>query len=502
MQQLEARITREVPLKPVPNPEPVELRGVVWALWAAFAIVTLIATGPDPDLWGHLRFGLDWWETHTLPLSDPYSFTQDRPWINHEWLSEAAMGAAYLAGGIVGLIFLKVAVIGATLALLCWRLRGATPLVSTMVLGFAIVCVLPISLTVRPQLWSVLGLACLAALLDRTAAPTVGRVLAVALLFALWANLHGGWITGAAVLVVYSTVRAWRARRDAVRWFGLVAAAIAATLINPYGVGLWRFLGSTVRSSRPDITEWQPMTLESPMILWVPIVTTAVIAGLLNRRAETRPPLAVSAVLLLLILAGVRVHRVAPLMGPASLVLLAPYIRLAWGRIGRLRAPNRQAAQVLWIPVLVAMLAVARPTAKSVTCLPIESDWAPDLALASSLQGLTGRLVTTFDWGEYAIWHFGPALRVSIDGRRETVYSDSVVQLHRRFERGEREALERIRELAPDYVWLPASRTIARQWLGANGYRIDVESSDSFIAVRNDLPVVDKAERAMPACFP
>ena len=101
----------EVPLKANPASETPATRGIVWTVWAAFAAIMLSASRSDPDLWGHLRFGLDWWDTFTLPLVDPYSFTQDRPWINHEWLSEAAMGAAYLAAGVSGLVLLKIAVV-------------------------------------------------------------------------------------------------------------------------------------------------------------------------------------------------------------------------------------------------------------------------------------------------------------------------------------------------------------------------------------------------------
>ena len=46
-------------------------------------------TRADADLWGHVRFGLDTLGTRTLTSVDPYSFTQDKPWVNHEWLSEA-----------------------------------------------------------------------------------------------------------------------------------------------------------------------------------------------------------------------------------------------------------------------------------------------------------------------------------------------------------------------------------------------------------------------------
>src|SRR6187549_3515302 len=86
------------------------------ARWlAAGAVVPIVAvaaiTEADPDLWGHLRFGLDLIATHRIPGVDPYSFTQDRPWVNHEWLSELAMGLAYRAGGVTGLMLLKAALI-------------------------------------------------------------------------------------------------------------------------------------------------------------------------------------------------------------------------------------------------------------------------------------------------------------------------------------------------------------------------------------------------------
>ena len=57
-------------------------------------------------------------------------------------------------------------------AILYSRLRGATSVGAALILGLAIAGVLPISVTVRPQLWSVLCLAALAALLDTQAAST------------------------------------------------------------------------------------------------------------------------------------------------------------------------------------------------------------------------------------------------------------------------------------------------------------------------------------------
>ena len=41
--------------------------------------------------------------------------------------------------------------------------------------------------------------------------------------------------------------------------------------------------------------------------------------------------------------------------------------------------------------------------------------------------GAEGNLLVDFDWGEYVIWHLGPRVKVSIDGRRETVYSSQAL---------------------------------------------------------------------------
>ena len=49
---------------------------------------------------------------------------------------------------------------------------------------------------------------------------------------------------------------------------------------------------------------------------------------------------------------------------------------------------------------------------------------------------IRGNMAVPFDWGEYVLWHLGPAIKVSIDGRRETIYSDETYQQSRNFERG------------------------------------------------------------------
>src|SRR5690242_18278834 len=74
------------------------IRGSVLSLLLAW----LARSWADPDLWGHVRFGADILQ-HWLRPRDPYSFTSDIPWVNHEWLAEVVLYLAYALGGGGGL---------------------------------------------------------------------------------------------------------------------------------------------------------------------------------------------------------------------------------------------------------------------------------------------------------------------------------------------------------------------------------------------------------------
>ena len=92
------------------------------ALWCVL-LAAVTHTNADPDLWGNVRFGLDILRDGAIPHTDTYSFTTDRAWVNHEWLSEVLIGHAFRAGGDVGLILLKLAAVGSIVLLLWLTLR-------------------------------------------------------------------------------------------------------------------------------------------------------------------------------------------------------------------------------------------------------------------------------------------------------------------------------------------------------------------------------------------
>jgi hypothetical protein len=175
------------------------------------ALVIVIADSgqtTDTDLWGHLRFGQAVIAQRHLIPHDSYSYTMyEERWSNHEWLTEVVMAAAYNTLGVVGLKMWKFACVAATMLLVVMGLAEtrATPTAQLNTLTVVAIAMMP-QLEYRPQLFTFVLFAAMLALLAchnfRGRAP----LWLVIPMMALWANLHGGFIMGIAVLALYAGV--------------------------------------------------------------------------------------------------------------------------------------------------------------------------------------------------------------------------------------------------------------------------------------------------------
>lgn len=471
------------------------LRPIAWIMIGLGAFRTFA----DPDLWGHVRFGLDILQAGQLSTHDPYSFTQDVPWTNHEWLSELTAGWAYAHGGSAGLIALKAALTLSSSLLMAGALRDARDEWRWGPLALGAMGALPISYTVRPQLWTLFLMLALCRLL--TAPPRY--LWGIPALFLLWANVHGGWIVGLSVLAAWSVCALLdRAGIEPRTLVTVLILSALATLVNPYGIGLWKFVLATVRLSRGEIQEWLPIWRDTPSswILWTCGVGFIL---LVCQRGAARPPLRHLAVAIMLMTASSWVNRIVPLSVPAAVVLLAPSIE----RQRRRPDPIPLARTAVDSGITLVTVGFVAYASLFNGCIEVTGDWVPDATAAASLRAsdARGRIVTWFDWGEYAIWHLSPKLKVSFDGRRETIYSDRTIQTQFSIARGDAAGLAALQQMSPDYVWLPNARSAAtKDWLKRNGYRIDVDTPLSFVAVRQAIHPLQlaKPDARVVRCFP
>jgi hypothetical protein len=465
-----------------------------------FAIATV--TKADPDLWGHLRFGLDTITARGLTSVDPYSFTQDVPWINHEWLSEVMTALAWIAGGVAGLALLKGALVGASIVNLWRAFRGVDFPARFVACAAVAVAIAPLARTLRPQLWTLLFVTILCRVL---LAEGMRLRLLLPPLFAFWANLHGGWTVGLGILLAWTSVDVVMRAAGWMTSAALAAVCVLSTLVTPYGWHLWSFIASTVRMGR-DITEWQPLW-KADLIDTAPWVVTVIASAWLVRYAPSRR-LARLAVLVMLAYASARVIRIGPLFAMTAGLMLADACRQRWPAPVARRLVDPTPLEPVAAAVIAALALGASfwVGSSSLRCINVPRERAADPAAMNLLRSAQpGRLVTFFDWGEFALWHLGPRLRVSMDGRRETIYSDARLAEHAAILDGQAAGLRMLAEWAPEYIWLPATSDQTRAWLVSEGYRVEYQSDRSFVAVRPDLPRLDWRYAANPvaaACFP
>ena len=291
-------------------------------------LVVIIQTTADPDLWGHVRFGQDIIAAGQLPTVDGYSFTSDRAWINHEWLAEVFMAAAYAAGGASGLVALKALLAIGALVLVTVLLRQRVPegWRRTLLVAFTLlVGVAPLTRTMRPQVFSLFLFVAVLAVIA-TAEFNPRRLWWLPPVFLLWANLHGGWLVGASILVVWSATRFIDTRSRPWRWELVAVGALsaAATLVNPYGLELWRFMYATVGLERADIVEWQALTRMPILLLPWGLTTLLALWAVWRARPVDVGRLAVCGLLAFM---SFQVGRLLGFYALAVVVLLAAVVR-------------------------------------------------------------------------------------------------------------------------------------------------------------------------------
>jgi hypothetical protein len=453
---------------------------------AVILIAFLSHTRADPDLWGHVRFGEEIVSTGTVPRADAFSFLSDRAWINHEWLSESVMYLAFSLAGGTGLVLLKLLLVAGVVGgvLKAWQGRVTEPTSRDVLIAFVLMGIFAQANHMRPQVFSLAAFACLLVLLARThrssqsLSSSSWMLGAVAALMAVWVNLHGGWIVGGGTLALWTacTLVSAAPRREKALLVAATTAGWAATLINPYGWHMWAFLSETVGFGRADITEWQPVfRIGGAFVgIWLFLALLTLAAASASIRSA-RLDLRRVAVVIALGLAAFWVNRLMAFFAISLVGLLGPEL-LALRR--RVPAPTRatgQPARAALVAVLIATCMIVSggtvAAGRNVSCVRMDLPGMPEPEVAQMAKSLNlrGRLLIWFDWGEYAIWHFGQSLPVSIDGRRETVYSGDMLRRHLLFYFVPSTRAEFLEDVKPDYIWLPSRLPVVKA-LQADGW--------------------------------
>jgi hypothetical protein len=417
------------------------------ALLAFIIVVADAGRWADPDLWGHLAFGRLILTQGHLPPRDIYSYSASGlPWHDHEWLSEAILALCWSGLGVVGLKLMKLAATAATITLLAMGAAetGAPIPLQLTVLTTGAVAIAPM-LQFRPQLFDFVALSALLLLLARESYRRAGRLWLAIPIFALWANLHGGFFVGLAVLAVYTAVTAIEdltagdGPKRAIHISGVTAACVLATLLNPDGFGNWFTVMHTLGNplTRAIVSEWQPLLFKiaegwhkSPRtainfaLVIVPFAALMLCFALRPRGSDL-------ALVVIAAMMGAAAYLAVRNMALAVIATITPLCRHAALALEATRfgdtvalAPRRRSHEIL---VGAIALAIAFATGLFSSRLPDGYPQPRGAIEFMQARRLHGNVLDDFGWGEYLIFHLAPESKVFVDSRYDMVYPQAVL---------------------------------------------------------------------------
>ncbi len=391
----------------------------------------------DPDLWWLLGAGAYMVQHRAFLTTDPFSATAaGAPWLNHAWGFELLLYGVYLLGGTTALILLQALFAVATFAVVYWLLRREGAGRSVALAGIALGALATRGFWLpRPQLVTYLLLAVFWAFFREYRAGRSDRLAWLPPITAVWANLHGGFMVGPAVLglgfVGEVVDRAFAGGAPAptagrLRRLALIGVACGvAAFANPfhYRAVLFPFQVLGDELAQAFIIEWaSPAFQDAQVILLEGLVGLALILLLRSPRPGSAGDLIVLVAFLHFALHARRnlpllVIILLPIVARTVAEAMAERVPALGGLAGRLR-------QRLAIGVAAGLLLLVMWSAYPFSAL---AELAPRLGVApifpeSAVQFLKrerppGSLYNDYGWGGYLIWRLYPDYRVSIDGR-------------------------------------------------------------------------------------
>lgn len=392
----------------------------------------------DGDTGLHIRLGESILATGSALHHDPYSFgSAEHPYFAWEWLSDVLFAVLFRHGGLKAVTLFCGITIAASISVLLrhmfWRGVGipiAFPL-AVLTAGAS-----SIHYLARPHVIGLLLFAMVAWIVDRDRAAPRRTIWILPVILLFWANCHGSFLAGLAMLGlrVFETAVRSEPGRNLRRATLLFAWSSLATFVNPYGWLLQAHVIEYLRSAwiQSSVEEFQSPRFRSESMMLYEVLLLAGVAALpwLLRRKEIYP----CCVILLWAHESLASVRHVPLYCLAAAPFAASWLQSQWQRRVRFSRPDSLLRTVnsidgtwqawsggytIW-PVLLGLWLAVTP---GNPCFPANK--FPVHLVQRNSQRLTSRagsprrIFSSDQWGDYLIFRFYPAVRVYFDGRSD-----------------------------------------------------------------------------------
>ncbi len=429
-------------------PRRIALAGILLAV-----LILSLRPVTDSDLWWHLATGRYIIENKEIPIKDFYSFTNSgKVWIDHEWLSQVLFYLVYERLGLPGIVLLKASLAMLGLGLLYKRslllggnLFALAALVATAELS-------RMAWVERPLMFTFAFLSLTLYLLESYTKGHSNKLWMLPFLVAVWANIHGGFIIGIFVILIYAIGSLLSGERQASKNLFLVAfGSTLATLFNPYTYRLLSYPFQYAQQSihAKFIMEWQSPTFHTISLFEVMLLLAIVIAA--KHRIDNTHLLLIVTFAHLALFAQRNISLFALASAPIILAYAERIIAeaidpnyapkrfdlvLLENGLARMKIKTELARGILnrFIPAFsytfVALAlgffffySLGQGKAFDITPAGFPEKAVDLLAISES----KGNLFNIYHWGGYCIWRLYPKYSVFIDGRAD-LYGDFVYE--------------------------------------------------------------------------
>jgi len=395
-------------------------------IFVYYPLVTIRAPLVDPDIWWHIRTGEWIMAHHQVPRTDPFSITgAGKPWVAYSWTFELLVHAIARTWDLAGIAVLRIlmwlAATGALYHLLrklvpqFWRAAALTAVGSfVMVRAFG---PRPGPLTV---LFFILEFIILLQA-DRTG--DTRKLWLLPLLLCAWSNVHVQFVYGLFVLGLFCLdpilSRWFRYQPEGEGkipngrlWLTLLVST-AATLVNPYGWGVYRVLLDYAR--QPLLAKYVGETNPLPFNQtsdYVAVLLALGAAFALGRSRRVRPLWLLS--LVWAAVSAFRAQRDIWVLAVVACVVIAVYVRADLPMESLAPRVRLGAVACVIAILLLANQFIATTSKQHLSYVAVR------LPLGSvsyiHQHHLQGPIFNNFDWGGFLIYAL-PGMPVAVDGR-------------------------------------------------------------------------------------
>ncbi|MEE9295745.1 MAG: hypothetical protein V3W34_12385 [Phycisphaerae bacterium] len=419
------------------------------AFWLMLVAGTCSRMDSDPDIWGHTLYGIRHLSLGESTPNDPFSYTAaNAPWVNHEWLCELIFGLLWQKMGTAGFWAMRLMFVALSLFIVLSLTYESTRGLWAGLILLPLGCLeLAQGYSFRPQLFTYMGLALvmlLACRIHQQRRWSVWWTFLVVPLLCCWVNWHGGFVVGLcflSFLLLHQSVEHLRGNVELSRLAVTTAAILAAwlaTLINPYGFGLWAWMWQALSTSRSmRITEWATAAGFERQYSLIPFYTISALTVatlILTRRKRDWFEWGIMSAMCV---ASWLQTRHSGLFCMAVIAYLPKYIESAFPGLARPSTFSRAFVSATCIIAALFAVGIHFTSGHRPTTILVDLKTQPYNALSFiKANKLQGNFVVMFDWAQFAIWHLHDTSRVAFDGRFRTVYPKTVEDDYFRFHLG------------------------------------------------------------------